>query len=150
MVSEQQTTDVLHWGLYLHQGGKTGWIFHVTNQSMAGDFFYDHRRSDTVVHSVSIRAALKVAVVRTDMMQRALRDRLARIDLGTWNTQDFGPLDCRSWVLRALHELDMEGYITIVLSRTVLDIEEEALKLAEEGFSAGGVGVVKDSDYSKP
>jgi hypothetical protein len=44
----------------------------------------------------------------------------------------------------------MEGYITIVLSRTVLDIEEEALKLAEEGFSAGGVGVVKDSDYSKP
>ena len=42
----------------------------------------------------------------------------------------WGPLTCRTWLLRTLSELDDEGYISIKPAATVEEVEEEALSLA--------------------
>ncbi|EJP67174.1 uncharacterized protein BBA_03748 [Beauveria bassiana ARSEF 2860] len=42
----------------------------------------------------------------------------------------WGPLTCRTWLLRTLSELHDEGYISIKPAATVEEVEEEALSLA--------------------
>lgn len=47
-------------------------------------------------------------------------------------TERFGPITCRTWLLRALQELDDEGYISIKPGYSVEDIKEEAKDAASD------------------
>ena len=130
------------WGFYLHRGLSDGWIFYVSRP--ADSWLYDHRTSRTVVYSLSIAAALRIGVIEP-LMHETLRDRIGRVPLE--NTERFGDLTCRTWLLRAVGDLDNEGYISLLRGTTVEDIEQEAMGAASESSdSAGPKG--KTSQYS--
>ncbi len=53
------------------------------------------------------------------------------------NTERFGGLDGRAWVLRVLEELDDKGFIQIVPGKTVREIQAEVVFHAETAFLVG-------------
>jgi len=73
------------------------------------------------------------------------------------STQRFGSLTCRTWLLRALQELDDEGYVSIKPGYRVEDLEDEATAAAtnimllavETGGPFSGLRRVFRSDYSR-
>ncbi|KAM3522707.1 hypothetical protein NHJ13051_005498 [Beauveria bassiana] len=141
LLSEQGLAYRWHWGLYLHKEKERGYALHITRPSDAVPWRYEDREVRNVIFSVSITLALKIAVVTPDM-DDALRGRIARVpvdDAADANAADanaaavrerWGPLTCRTWLLRTLSELDDEGYISIKPAATVEEVEEEALSLA--------------------
>ncbi|KFY92315.1 hypothetical protein V498_05038 [Pseudogymnoascus sp. VKM F-4517 (FW-2822)] len=121
LLSKQEIPDTWHWGLYLH-GGPNGWVFHITR--IADMWIFDKHLSPNIIHSMSMEAALKIAVLDDPRMRQALNDRISTVPLE--DTARFGRLTCRTWVLRAIYELDTEGYISLKPGATVEELEAEA------------------------
>ncbi|OBT51282.1 hypothetical protein VE04_07259 [Pseudogymnoascus sp. 24MN13] len=121
LLSKQTTPDTWHWGLYLHCG-PNGWVFHITR--VADKWFFDKHLSSNIIYSLSLVAALKIAILDTPGILEALGGRLAEVPLE--ETTRFRPLTCRTWLLRAVHDLDTEGFISLKLGTTVENLEAEA------------------------
>lgn len=134
ILTEQSVDNKWKWGLYLHRELNEGWFFHITRGAGPDpdDWVYENQTLDSVIYSEDIVAALKVAVIAPDMHE-PLRDRLGtgpEPEVKLEATQRFGDLNSRTWLLRALQELDDEGYISIKQRYTVEDLEEEAKQIA--------------------
>lgn len=142
LLSEQGVGNRWHWCLYLHIGISRGWIFHITRPT--NFWLYDQRNSLSVIYSDEIVTAVRVAVIHPDL-HVPLRDRLSHVPLD--DTQRFGGLTCRTWLLRALDELDNEGYISISGGSTVEDIENEAKESATNSVATNQPRV-ENSNYS--
>lgn len=125
LLTQQSVDNKWHWGLYLRRGVSKGWIFQSRRLPATG--------CTTVIYSERIVVALKVAVIPPDMHQ-PLRGRLGVRQAGVKMeyTERFGPITCRTWLLRALQELDDEGYISIKPGYSVEDIKEEAKDAASD------------------
>lgn len=121
LLTDQGVADKWHWVLYLHRAMSRGWTLHCTRPT--GFWFFEQRTSETVIFSLSVVTAIKIAVM-SPSMQEALRDRVAEVPLE--DTQRFGTLTCRTWLLRAVDELDSEGYISLKHGSRVEDVEHEA------------------------
>lgn len=93
-----------------------------------------------IIHSMSLVAAVKIAVVDDPRMQKALNERISKVPLEY--TTHFGTLTCRTWLLRAVHELDSEGYISLKPGTKIEQLEAEAKRKALE--SAGGLSATID------
>ncbi|KFZ09809.1 hypothetical protein V501_05475 [Pseudogymnoascus sp. VKM F-4519 (FW-2642)] len=121
LLSEQNTPDTWHWGLYLHCG-PNGWVYHITR--VADGWFFDKHLSTNIIYSLSMVAALKIAVIEHPETIEALGDRLTQVPL--METTRFRPLTCRTWLLRAVNDLDNEGFISLKVGTTVENLETEA------------------------
>lgn len=75
-------------------------------------------------------SAVKIADV-TPELHGALRQRIGSPKPAVkLEDSDFGHLDCQTWLLQVLYELDNEGHISVSPGYSVRDIEQEALALA--------------------
>lgn len=87
--------------------------------------------------------ALALTWVESEL-EDALKERVKVILLE--DTERWGELMCRTWVLRVLEELDAEGWISVRVGSTVEDVEAEAkdgtaAAAAVEGRGERGEGV---------
>ncbi|XWW98009.1 hypothetical protein V2A60_006005 [Cordyceps javanica] len=137
ILSTQGANDACHWVLYLHISPCLGWVFHITN---LGRMSWGYRcdESPDMAWTPTAVAAVKVAADMVPEMHEALRGRLgldSRPVIKLEDTERFGPLDCRSWLLQALYELDNEGYISVLPGYSIEDVAEEASSLASANRS---------------
>ncbi|OAA57235.1 hypothetical protein ISF_07156 [Cordyceps fumosorosea ARSEF 2679] len=135
LLSDQDRKYHWHWSLYLHREMLSGSTFHIARPSAAVPWRYEDVEVRNIIFSLSVTLALKIAIIPPDM-DGPLRDRLARVPMGVADTKRWGPLTCRTWLLRALSELDDEGYISIKPSATVEEVEAEAFELARDNATA--------------
>ncbi|EGX94378.1 hypothetical protein CCM_02649 [Cordyceps militaris CM01] len=132
ILSEQSQPNSWHWGIYLHVDEAGGWIFHIRN-SAHEPWYFEHKRSETIMTSKTIMVALRVAIIRPKDMHGALQSFIGTTQsrIGMADPNQFGRLTCRTWVMQALYQLDQSGYISIMPGYTVQDIEFEADRSAE-------------------
>ncbi|KAJ4149968.1 hypothetical protein LMH87_010740 [Akanthomyces muscarius] len=131
ILSTQSANNACHWALYLHIGPRLGWVFHITNM---GCVSWEYRCDEATEMTCSATAvsAVKIADM-TPEMHEALRQRIgldSRPAVKLQDTEQFGPLTCRTWLLQAPYELDNEGYISVLPGYSVKDVGEEASSLA--------------------
>lgn len=124
-------SSACHWALYLHIGPRLGWVFHITNLGRVS-WEYRFDEATDMACSASAVSAVKIADMAPEMHE-ALRRRIGldgRPAVQLQDTEQFGPLTCRTWLLQALYELDNEGYISVLPGYSVKDVGEEAASLA--------------------
>ncbi|KAM3463665.1 hypothetical protein MY5147_005547 [Beauveria neobassiana] len=131
ILSTQEANIGCHWVLYLHIGSALGWVFHINN---LGCVSWEYRcdESRDMAYSTAAVAAVKIADMAPEMHE-ALRRRIGfdskpAVELA--DTARFGRLDCRTWLLQVLYELDNEGYISVLPGYSIHDLAEEATSLA--------------------
>ncbi|KAF7122518.1 hypothetical protein CNMCM5793_000543 [Aspergillus hiratsukae] len=122
-----------HWGFYLHQAEKSGYLYHLVNESDSTSWRFEARPSKNIMHSQRLLVALKIGVLDPALHQ-ALLDRLGQIPIAH-STRFHENITCRVWLKEALFALDDEGYIK--LTQGVNDIEEEAKNFAMRNKSRG-------------
>ncbi|OJJ42687.1 hypothetical protein ASPZODRAFT_1288721 [Penicilliopsis zonata CBS 506.65] len=124
---------LFHWGFYLHQSEKSGFIHHLVNHPGSSEWVCLTQPSEEVVASPTFLAALKVGDLEP-ILHQPLGERLHRIPI-CHSTRFHEDITCRVWLKEALFALDDEGYIKLV--KSVGDIEEEAKHLATRNKSLG-------------
>lgn len=131
ILSTQSTSNVWHWVLYLHISESLGWVFHITNLGSVTWEYHCHESTDMACSSTAI-SVVKVADMAPEMHE-ALQRRIGldgRPVVRLEDTDRFGRLSCRTWLLQVLYELDDEGYISVRPGYSIRDVEQEALALA--------------------
>lgn len=74
-------------------------------------------------------------------MEDALKERVKAVPLE--DTERWGELTYRTWVLRVLEELDAEGWISVRVGSTVEDVEAEVKDGAAAAAEGRGDRVVR-------
>lgn len=142
ILSKQDVPDRYHWGIYFHTG-PSGWIYHCTR--VADSWFLDSHLSTNIIYSLSMVAALKIAIVDHPQMKDALKARIPQVPLS--NTTRYGPLTCRTWVLRVVDELNIEGHISLKPGTSVENVEAEATLKATRA-AANSTQTIDKSSFS--
>ncbi|KFX97170.1 hypothetical protein O988_04999 [Pseudogymnoascus sp. VKM F-3808] len=138
----QDVDNKWHWSFYLQRYSRQGWIMHATRPT--GFWFYQKRTSTTVAFSDSVVSILKIAIIPADYHD-ALANRIAEVPLE--DTQRYGAFTCRTWLLRAIDELNDEGHISLKLGTTSQHIEQEA-SLKAANAAALGQRMLENSSHS--
>ncbi|KAJ3498812.1 hypothetical protein NLG97_g820 [Lecanicillium saksenae] len=131
ILSTQSANNVWHWVLYLHISESLGWVFHITDLGLVSWEYHCYECSD-MVYSATAISVVKVADMAPEMHE-ALHARIgfdSRPAVRLEDTEHFGRLNCRTWLLQVLYELDNEGYISVRPGYSIRDVEQEALALA--------------------
>ncbi len=155
VLSEQSQPGAWHWGLYLHTTKTGGWIFHIRNYRNDPTWFFEHKRSESIVFSFNIVVALRIAIITPEEMHGELQNFIGTTESGISmaDPNQFGQLTCRTWVLQALYQLDQGGHISIIPGYTVRDIEQQALGVAIVNSGTGAPlpsdRVLVDSEFSQ-
>ncbi|KAK3903509.1 hypothetical protein C8A05DRAFT_32755 [Staphylotrichum tortipilum] len=125
------------------EGEGGGLIFRITADAQGQWSYAPASIGSTMTDAAETVAAVKVASVEP-LLHEPLRERVAQVPRE--NTERYGPLDGRAWVLRAMDELDDGGYIQIVPGKTVHEIQAEVVFHAETAFLVGRARV-QSSQY---
>ncbi|OBT43060.1 hypothetical protein VE00_05505 [Pseudogymnoascus sp. WSF 3629] len=134
VLSRQQVSLKWHWSLYIHVSlANGGYTLHITRPE--NSWFLDARRTPDASYNADIVCALALTWVEAEL-EDALKERVKQVPLE--DTERWGKLTCRTWVLRVLEELDAEGWISVRVGSTVEDVEAEAKDGA--AAAAGGQG----------
>lgn len=131
ILSTQSANNVCHWVLYLHITAQRGWVFHISNLARV-TWEYRCDEATDMIYSRTAVSAVKIADMAPEMHE-ALRRRIgfdSRPAVRLQDTAQFGPLNCRTWLLQVLYELDNEGYISVLPGYSIQDVGEEAASLA--------------------
>ncbi|OAQ96044.1 hypothetical protein LLEC1_02747 [Akanthomyces lecanii] len=131
VLSTQSASKAWHWALYLHIGPRLGWVFYITNLGCVRWEYHCDEAAD-MAYSATAVSAVKIAEMVPEMHE-ALRRRIGldgRPAAKLQDTEQFGPLTCRSWLLQALYELDNEGYVSVLPGCSATDVGKEASSLA--------------------
>ncbi|OBT62574.1 hypothetical protein VE03_07399 [Pseudogymnoascus sp. 23342-1-I1] len=133
LLSRQQVSLKWHWSLYIHVSLTSGgYTLHITRPS--GFWILDARRTPDASYSADIVCAVALSWVDSEL-EEALKERVKAVPLE--ETERWGELTCRTWVLRVLEELDAEGWISVRVGSTVEDVEVEV----KDGGAAAAAGV---------
>ncbi|KFY92317.1 hypothetical protein V498_05040 [Pseudogymnoascus sp. VKM F-4517 (FW-2822)] len=139
LLSRQQVSLKWHWSLYIHVSlANGGYTLHITRPE--GFWFLDARRTPDASYSADIVCALALSWVEAEL-EDALKERVKAVPLE--DTERWGELTCRTWVLRVLEELDAEGWISVRVGSTVEDVEMEAKDGAAAAATANGDRVLR-------
>ena len=132
LLSRQQVSLKWLWSLYIHVSlAKGGYTQHITRPE--GFWFLDSRRTPDASYSADVVCALALSSVESEL-EDALKKRVKQVSLE--DTERWGQLTCRTWLLRVLEELDAEGWISVRVGSTVEDVEAEA----KDGAAAAAEG----------
>ncbi|KFY45032.1 hypothetical protein V495_03140 [Pseudogymnoascus sp. VKM F-4514 (FW-929)] len=122
-----------HWSLYVHASLTSGgYTLHITRPEEF--WFLDARTITDASYSSDIVCAVALTWVESEL-EDALKERVKAVPLEY--TTRWGELTCRTWVLRVLEELDMEGWISVRVGSTVEDVEAEV----KNGAAAAATGI---------
>lgn len=127
-----------HWGFYLATGPEQGHVYHLVNNVDTGyEWKYKHGFTTNVPFSITLLAAVKIGVMDA-LLHNPLGERLKAVSQAQ-------PITCRTWLMRALYDLDDEGYIKLIGKLDEIEIDAE-LKAVEN--KARKITTVEKSMFS--
>ncbi|KFY36098.1 hypothetical protein V494_05323 [Pseudogymnoascus sp. VKM F-4513 (FW-928)] len=144
LLYKQKKPTEWHWTLYLHQSIGKGIEVHAVTDKNTGRWIIDRRNTDRIVTSGSLIYALKVGIINPDSHE-IVAARIAEVPMG--DTEEFGKFTCRTWVLRAIQDIQDEGRISIKLFHTIQHIEQEAINGAANATTLD-VRTLQKSDHT--
>ncbi|OJD17608.1 hypothetical protein AJ78_02307 [Emergomyces pasteurianus Ep9510] len=140
LLSNTGLRDKYHWGLFVAQTNITGVVYH---QALAGLEWKFITETADVTESHHLLLILRIGVIDgvNDEWIQAIKSCVRGVEV----EEEF---TCRTWLLAAVYQLALEGYIGLQPDwKCVHKIEEEAKRLAQDAFDMG-TSIVVDSELN--
>ncbi|KKZ65540.1 hypothetical protein EMCG_08613 [[Emmonsia] crescens] len=141
LLSNTGLRDKFHWGLFVAQNHTSGILYH---QAIAGLEWKFIIETADVTESPRLLLALKIGVIDrvNDEWIQAIKTCVREVEV----EEEF---TCRTWLLAAVYQLALQGYIGLQPDwDCVHKIEEEAKTLAQDAFHMGTSIVVNSEMYA--
>ncbi|OAX85362.1 hypothetical protein ACJ72_00251 [Emergomyces africanus] len=140
LLSNTGLRDRYHWGLFVAQNKITGVVYH---QALAGLEWKFITETADVTKSPHLLLVLKIGMIDgvNDEWIQAIETCVREVEV----EEEF---TCRTWLLAAVYQLALQGYIGLQPDwDCVHKIEEEAKRLAQDAFDMG-TSIVVDSELN--